>query len=64
MGFHAGQGQGFPRGGQLRVPNFERIMLHPARAGIDLPELLLRHRPDFPGLIEDNRPRTSRALIQ
>ena len=45
-------------------PDLLRIVLDPARLGIDLLVLLLRHRDDLARVVEDHRPRAGRPLIQ
>lgn len=44
----------FASSGKLCIPDFDRIVLDPARARIDLPKLSLRKRNDVASRIENN----------
>src|SRR5688572_21701906 len=44
-------------------PNFQWIMFHPARLGINLPMFLLVNRNDISSMIEDDKASTGGALI-
>jgi hypothetical protein len=64
-----GRGQpGLPErflcGLQLRRPNLGRVVLHPAGVGKDLPKLLLRRRDHVAAVIEHDRARARRALVE
>jgi hypothetical protein len=49
----------------LRIPpDFDRIMLYPARARIELSVLLLRLRDDLSAAVEDHEPRARGPLIE
>jgi len=48
----------------LGSPDVQRVMLHPPRPGINLPELLGGKAYDLPPAVEDYGPRTRRPLIQ
>ena len=48
----------------LARKNFRWIVLHPACLRIELLELLLRHGGNGAGLVEENRPRARRSLVQ
>src|SRR5664280_2490061 len=49
---------------RLRRPDFRRIVLDPAGLGIDLPELLPGHAAHGAAVVEDERARTGRTLIE
>ena len=49
---------------RLRRPDVARIVLDPSRLGKDLRKLLLRDGDDRARVIEDDRTRASRALVQ
>jgi hypothetical protein len=52
------------RDGRLRRPDLLRVVLDPSGLRIDLPELLLRHRHDGTGVVEDDGARAGGALIE
>ena len=49
---------------RLRRPDLVGVVLDPARLRENLPKFLLRDRADSAGMIEDERARTGRALIE
>src|SRR5579862_6261997 len=62
--FQSGHGQRAARNLQLAGPNFTRVMLDPSRLWKNLSKLLLGHASNCAILIENNRARAGRALIQ
>ena len=63
-GADAGFGQGLLRGGQLGLPNLHRVVFDPARLGVDLGDLLLRHGHDLALGVEHNAARAGGALVE
>ncbi len=63
-GADAGLGQCLGHHSPLRGPDFGRIVLDPSRPRIDLREFPLRAPMNVARMIEDDRARTGRALVQ
>ena len=60
----AGLCQCLARRGQLQSPDFQRVVFHPARLGIDLRQFLLRHGHGLAIGGEDDAAATGGALVQ
>ncbi len=60
----AGLGERFVHDARLRRPDLAGVVLDPARLREDLPELLLRDRAHGAGMVEDERARAGRALVE
>ena len=58
-----GLGDGLAGGGELRLPDFFRVVFYPAGLGVDLAELALRHRDNLSGIVEHDAARAGRALV-
>ena len=63
-GGQARAGQRLPRRGQLAAPDFHRVVLDPARPGIDLRQLLLGQRHHAAFFVKHNASRTGGSLIE
>ena len=63
-GLEPGFGQRLACRGQLRAPDLNRVMLDPARLGVDLRQLLLRQRDDVASRIEHDAAGTGGALVE
>ena len=61
---HARLLQSVAQSTHLRVPDLQRIVLHPARPGKELAELMGLTRDDVAGVIEEDRARARGALIE
>jgi hypothetical protein len=57
-------GQRLARGGELGAPDFQRVVLHPAGAGVDLGQFELRLRHDVAQFVENDAARTGGALVE
>ena len=64
FGFQAGLGQGCTGNFELAGPNLTWVMLDPSGLWEDLFEFLLGHPAHRAAVVEQNRPRTGRTLIQ
>src|ERR1700722_12155807 len=55
-GTNAGASERLDRHRNLREPDFLRVLLHPARLGINLTDFFLGHGANLPFLVENNGP--------
>ena len=60
----AGLGQRLARRGELDAPDFQGIVLHPARLGVDLGQFLLRHRHGVATGVEHDAAGAGGALVE
>jgi hypothetical protein len=63
-GAETGPGESFAGGGELRLPDLIRVVLHPSGPGKDLLKLPLGDGPDGAGLVEDDGARAGGALVE